>query len=130
MNPHPFVADKGRGFVFGPNSMTVAADIREVVISTYPFFASDERAKAIRDNYQRVAVGMALEEVAAIIGAPDEIRTLYEPKMKRAKVIGYTHWYLIRRLVKSGSVNDQQEALVRVSYGLDDRVMRVDAWGF
>ncbi len=110
--------------------MTVAADIREVVIATYPFFASEERAKAIRGNYQRVTLGMSPKEVAAIIGAPDEVRTLYEPKIKRAKVIGYTHWYLIRRLVKHGSVNDQQEALVRVSYGLDDRVVSIDAWGF
>ena len=110
--------------------MTVAADIQEVVITTYPYFASEERAKAICDNYQRVFAGMSPQEVAAIMGTPDEIRTLYEPKIKRAKVIGYTHWYLIRQLVARGSQNDRQEALVRVSYGLDDRVMRVDSWGF
>jgi hypothetical protein len=110
--------------------MTVAADIQEVVIAAYPFFASDERARAIRDSYQRVAVGMSPEEVASILGAPDEIRALHEPKIKNAKVIGYTHWYLIRRMVASGSQKDMEESLVRVSYGLDDHVMRVDAWGF
>jgi len=110
--------------------MTVAADIQEVVITTYPFFASEERAKAIRDNYRRIGAGMSPEEVASLLGAPDEIRVLYEPKIKHPKTIGYTHLYLIRRLVKNGSVNDKQEALVRVSYGLHDRVMRVDAWGF
>ena len=110
--------------------MTVAADIQEVLITTYPYFASEQRANTIRDNYQRITAGMSPQEVAAIMGAPDEIRILYEPKIKRAKVIGYTQWYVIRRLTNSGSFNDKQEALVRLEYGLDDRVMRIDAWGF
>ncbi len=66
---------------------------------------------------------------AAVLGEPDEIRTLHEPKVKNGKIVGYTHWYIIRRLVKNGSAAQKQESLVRVSFDLDDRVSKVDAWG-
>ena len=72
---------------------------------------------------------MSLSQVSSILGAPDEIRPTYEPKIKTGKLIGYSHWYVIRRVVRNGSVNDKQEAVVRVLYGLDDRVVKVDAWG-
>jgi hypothetical protein len=98
-------------------------------ISTCPFFASPERAAAIREGFGRVVPGMSPAQVASILGAPDEIREAYEPKIKNAKLIGYTQWYVIRRLVRDGSVNDKQEALVRVLFGLDDRVVKVDTWG-
>lgn len=98
-------------------------------ITTYPFLASEERAASIRSNYKRVAVDMSPADVKAILGDPDEIRPLYEPIIKNGKVIGYTYWYVIRRLVANGSVNDKKEALVRVSFNLSDRASRIDAWG-
>lgn len=98
-------------------------------ITTYPFLASEKRAATIRNNYKRVLVGMSPANVKAILGDPDEIRPLYEPVIKNGKVIGYTYWYVIRRLVANGSVNDKKEVLVRISLDLDDRVSRVDAWG-
>jgi hypothetical protein len=98
-------------------------------IATYPFFASPERALAIRSGFARIVAGMSPSQVASVLGEPDEVRTAYEPKIKRAKVVGYTYWYVIRRLRRDGSVVEKQEALVRVFFGLDDRVVKVDAWG-
>jgi hypothetical protein len=98
-------------------------------ITAYPFFASPERALSIRANFGRIAAGMSRSDVASVLGEPDEVRTAYEPKIKRAKIVGYTYWYVIRRLSREGSVVEKQEALVRVLFGLDDRVVRVDAWG-
>jgi hypothetical protein len=107
----------------------VADDIQRQEITTYPFFASAEREAVIRQNFRRVTVGMSPAEVAAILGRPDEIRAIYQPRIWNPEVTGYSHWYVVRRLMANGSVNDKREALVRISYGLDDRVTHVDAWG-
>jgi hypothetical protein len=48
----------------------------------------------------------------------------------RRMVLRPTAWvFLIHLLASGGSVNDRQESLVRIIYGLDDRVTVVDAWG-
>lgn len=98
-------------------------------ITAYPFVASQQRAAAIRGEYNRVMAGMSPAEVRVILGDPDEIRPLYEPVPKEEKQIGYTYWYVIRRLVRDGSVNEKKESLVRITFGLDNRVSRVDSWG-
>lgn len=98
-------------------------------ISSYPFVATHERAVAIRANYVRVTQGMSPAEVAAVLGEADEVRPLYSPQVKSREIIGYTQWYVIRRLIANGSVNDRRESLVRVSFSLNDRVTRIDAWG-
>jgi hypothetical protein len=98
-------------------------------ITAYPFFASPERALSIRTNFGRISAGMSRSDVASLLGEPDEVRIAYEPTIKRAKIVGYTYWYVIRRLRRDGSVVEKQEALVRVLFGLDDRVAKVDAWG-
>jgi hypothetical protein len=99
-------------------------------ISSYPFHATPEREARIRGKYRRVANGMSPVEVTAILGEPDEIRPLYSPRIKNGKVIGTTYWFVIRRLVRNGSADEKQESLVRVSFGLDDKVQGIDAWGF
>lgn len=98
-------------------------------IERYPFMANAEREKAIREGYKRVMVGMTPEQVKAILGEPDEIRPLHEPVMKNGKQIGYTHWFVIRRMVKNGSQNDRNESLARVSYDFQNRVTAVNSWG-
>ena len=108
----------------------VAGAPPERALTSYPYIARPERALAIREGYQRVALGMAPADVAKVLGEPDEVRPLYEPRHKKGKVVGYTQWYIIKRLAASGSVSKKQESLVRVSFGLDDRVSKVDAWGF
>jgi len=104
-------------------------DVQEREIKAYPFIANSERAAALRNGYKRIALGMTPLQVAAVLGEPDEIRALYEPNVKNGKLIGYTHWYVIRRMVKTGSEVEKQESLVRVSFELNDRVSKIDAWG-
>jgi hypothetical protein len=127
-------ATKGVGFLClrsprETSTVPIAGDIQHVEITTYPFFASAEREVVIRQNYRRVMVGMSPADVAAILGKPDEIRAVYQPRIWRPEVTGYSHWYVVRRLTVNGSVNDKREALVRIIFGLDDRVTDVDAWG-
>lgn len=98
-------------------------------ITEYPFIASEERATAIRNNYKHVVVGMTSIDVQRILDDPDEIRPLFEPVAIEGKLIGYTYWYVIRRLTPSGSVDEKKEALVRISFSLEDRVTRIDNWG-
>jgi hypothetical protein len=115
------------GHAQGTEALRKKIATREIV--TYPFVATPRRAATIREGFPRVRTGMSPAEVMALLGEPDEIRPLYAPQMKNGKVIGYTHWYVIRRLTKHGSVDEKGEALVRVSFGLDDRVSGIDDWG-
>jgi hypothetical protein len=114
---------------FAVGCTAAASAVSEREIGHYPFIANSERAATIRNGYKRITVGMTPAEVAAVLGESDEIRSLYEPKIKDGNVAGYTHWYIIRRLVKSGSADKKQESLVRVSFNLNDRVTKIDAWG-
>lgn len=98
-------------------------------IKTYPYVASVERADTIRGGYKKVVTNMSRADVKAILGEPDEILPLYEPIIINGTIIGYTYWYVIRRLSRTGSVNDKKESIVRINFNLDDRVSRVDSWG-
>lgn len=106
-------------------SMSANKHIVERVITDYPFIASPERMAAIRENYRRVEPGMRADEVELILGEPDEIRTLFEPKIKNPEAIGYTYWYVIQRLAANGSENKKQESLVQLTFGFDDRVSTI-----
>lgn len=94
----------------------------------YPYHATPERRLAIVEGYKKIVLGMNTEEVEAIIGKPDEIRSLYEPMIKAPEQIGFTYWYIIQRIKESGSVSEKDEKLVRVSFDLDGTVIRVDRW--
>ena len=98
-------------------------------ISSYPFIASPERVAIIRTGVTRITIGLPSSNVASVLGEPDEIRPLYEPKYKHPKIIGYTYWYIIQRLVKNGSTNQKQESLLRVSFNLNNKVTKIDSWG-
>jgi outer membrane protein assembly factor BamE (lipoprotein component of BamABCDE complex) len=73
---------------------------------------------------------MTRTQVVTILGEPEEIRPLYEPKIWNAKRIGTTYWFIIERRKPSGSVNERAEKLVRVAFDLNQLVTRVDHWGF
>ncbi len=98
-------------------------------IAVYPFNAPPARATIIRARYKDIRPGMRVSDVKTILGEPDEIRPLYEPKVKNARLVGHTYCYVIRRLVKNGSANERQESLVRVSFSLDGSVTKVVEWG-
>lgn len=98
-------------------------------IATYPFIATVERAEMIRRGLTDIDVAMSRAEVAAILGEPDEIHLLYVARHKHGKVIGYTQWYIVQRLVKNGSANEKQESLLRLTFSLDNKVSKIDSWG-
>src|SRR5262245_8335532 len=73
-------------------------------ITTYPFIAAPERAATITNNFSRITPGMTPKEVTAILGEPDEVRSLHDPRIKTEKnnpVIGHTYWYVLRRAKES-----------------------------
>lgn len=95
-------------------------------ITTYPHHASPEQQQRIWAGLSQIRHGMTMQQVHAILGEPDEILPLYEPIVKNAKVIGITHWYVVRRLVPKGSRLDKAEISVRIAFNLDHRVSGVD----
>lgn len=114
------------------SSMPVWGDTRTIntrEIEKYPFHANPDREAKIKNGYGHIIIGITPEQVKEILGEPDEVRYLYEPRIKMGKKIGYTHWFVIRRLVKSGSVNDRDESLVRVSFNFEDKVTAIHSWG-
>jgi outer membrane protein assembly factor BamE (lipoprotein component of BamABCDE complex) len=96
----------------------------------YPYVANPQRRSVIEQGYKKIEKGMTSKQVEEQLGEPDEIRPLYEPRVKNGKKIGVTYWYIIERKQRSGSVKERAEKLVRVSFNLKDRVTRVDHWGF
>ncbi len=98
-------------------------------IATYPFHASAERAAQIRTRHKDVRPGMELAEVRALLGEPDEVRPAHDPNLRRARLIGHTYWYVVRRLVEHGSEAEMREALVRVRFNLEAKVESVVSWG-
>lgn len=97
---------------------------------SYPYTASAERTKLIKGQFKKIKKGASKVTVLKYLKVPDEILDLYEPKMYKPKVIGETYWYIIQRMFKSGSVNEKNEKLVRVSFNLKGQVIEVTHWGF
>ena len=91
---------------------------------SYPYIANDARANLIKTQYETIRLGDSELTVLDKLPNPDETRDLYEPK-----ITGKTYFYIIQRMVESGSVNEQNEKLVRVTFNLDGRVTRVHNWG-
>jgi len=116
--------------VLSINLVFAQSDVTEKLITTYPYYASEKRSVQIKNKYKQIKQGMTSKQVIQLLGDPDEIRPLYEPKIWGPKQIGYSYWYLIQRKTDKGSQNDRDEKLVRVSYDLDWDVMFVDHWGF
>ncbi len=96
----------------------------------YPYFASEERVTLIKSQYTNIKIGDSDNVVLDLLPDPDEIRDLFEPIMSKPKLIGKTYWYIIQRKSESGSVNDKEEKLVRVSFDRQGKVIAVDHWGF
>lgn len=112
------------------NPAFAQSDVTEKLITTYPYYASEKRSVQLKSKYKQIQQGMTSKQVIQLLGDPDEIRPLYEPKIWGPKQIGYTYWYVIQRKTDKGSQNDRDEKLARVSFDLDWDVMSVDHWGF
>jgi uncharacterized protein YuzE len=94
----------------------------------YPYYATAERAKTIESGYTKIKEGLSARAVVSIMGKPDEIHELNEPKIKNGKIIGFTYWYLIQRIKANSSQIEKNEKLVRVSFDLNGKVTGVDKW--
>lgn len=110
-------------------AMADTGQVHKKEIAKYPSVATQVHAAKIRSGFPAIAVGMAPADVVAILGEPDELHPLYEPSAKNGKIIGYTYWYVVQRIARQGSAIEKQESVVRVSFALDDRVSKIDAWG-
>jgi len=102
----------------------------ELALHQYPYVATAERAARLRQNFVKVRPGMTAAEVVSLLGEPEELRPLYEPKVKSPRRIGTTSWYILERRKPSGSVVEKGEKLIRVTFGLDQVVTAVAHWGF
>ena len=97
---------------------------------SYPYFASEERRELIKNGYGKILIGDSEQTVLEKLPAPDEILELFEPKIYAPKIIGKTYWYIIQRRAVSGSLNEKDEKLVRVSFSLQGKVTNIEHWGF
>jgi outer membrane protein assembly factor BamE (lipoprotein component of BamABCDE complex) len=96
----------------------------------YPYTATAERKAAIKHGFKKIKKGMTYQQVRKLMGEPDETKPLYQPRKHNPKQIGTTYWYIIQRIKESGSVNQKDEILVRVSFNLSGKVIQIDQWGF
>ena len=95
----------------------------------YPYYASQERKQIILDGYQKIKTGMDTNEVKRLLGQPDEVLDLYDPRnIKAGRKVGFTYWYLMQRARASCSQIEKDEKLVRVSFDLNSKVTHVDRW--
>jgi hypothetical protein len=97
-----------------------------IINITYPYVAGLERARQIRAGSPRIAIGASIAQVTEILGRPDEVHPLFEPKILRPRRIGTTYWYFLAKPVADGNTDVR---VVRVAFDLDDRVTAVAHWG-
>ena len=121
--------------------MKIARAILQLIVILFPltglceehsdYVASIFRQLEIRENYKKIKIGISPGEVHEILGKPDEIQDIYEPKIKNPKVIGKSFWYILERryIGPTNAQKDKIERLVRISFDLNDKVLRVDHWG-
>ena len=92
----------------------------------YPYEASKQRRDRIVSQLESIKVGMNDRAVIDLIGQPDETTPLFEPKIKNAKQIGTTMWYILSQRKKDGSENDIKRVAVGVRLDSHASVSRVD----
>jgi hypothetical protein len=99
--------------------------INIIINITYPYVASPERARQIRTGFPQIATGASVAQVTEVLGIPDEVHPLYEPRIFRPRRIGTTYWYFLAKPVADKNTADRG---VRVAFDLDGRVSGL--WGF
>ena len=90
----------------------------------YPYRATEDRLRKIRQGSKAVSAGMDRNDVLAKIGLPDEINdTLDKNDLKRK--VGFSFVYLEQRDKEVGSVKEKNEKLVRIHFDLKKKVTGV-----
>lgn len=92
----------------------------------YPYEATKGRRDAIIMHLESIKVGMNSKAVIELIGRPDEFTPLYEPKIKKAKQIGTTMWYVLSQHQKDGSENETRQVAVAIRLDSLAKVTRID----
>ena len=96
----------------------------------YPYIATSERASLIQNEYHKINKGDSISTVLRLLNEPDEIQALYEPQIYKPNVTGKTYWYIIQRISNTGSVNEKNDILVRITFDLNENVVNVHHRGF
>ncbi len=92
-----------------------------------PYHATPARRAAILDGAKQIRLGMTAPAIEAILGVPDERNDTFDHiKSSQAHKIGYSHVYLLQRLRTEGSAVQKDEKLLRLHFGLDDSLIRID----
>lgn len=94
--------------------------------TVFPYHASQDRKKQIIGGYESITKGMTLPQVEAALGKADYVTPLYEPKVKNASQIGFSHWFLIQQLKETGSVVDTGRVGVAIRTDMKGSVLGVD----
>lgn len=97
----------------------------------YPYYATEQRKATIFAGIKRLVIGMPRAEVVKIMGEPDEITKTYQTleAMQKGQSSGYSYVYLIQRKQELGSIVERQEKLYKLSFNLNDILMRVESDG-
>ena len=94
--------------------------------NVYPYEAVGRRKAAIEAGRESLALGMDVEAVRRLMGPPEEINPLYAVKKAGSPPLGFTYRYFTRRLAPTGSQQERGERYVRVTFGTEGRLQRVD----
>ncbi len=89
-----------------------------------PYIASEKRKAVILDNMNKLEKNMTKNQVIQLMTYPDEVNLTY--KFKRSKpedVIGFSLVYLLKRNVKSGSVIEKNEQLLRIHFDNSEKLL-------
>jgi len=89
----------------------------------YPYVAPPARFLRILNRYREIQPGMGADDVVALLGSPDEIAPLYEPKKMNPKQIGHSYVYILSRPRPNAWPFDEKSVLVR--FDLTNKVTAV-----
>ncbi len=94
----------------------------------YPYNAPPEKAAKIIKNYRLLKEGMAQELVLQMMGTPDEKNNIYNDAdhFESRTADGEVWVYLVQRLKPYGSSYDRKEKSVRLEFGLDKTLRRIE----
>lgn len=93
-----------------------------------PYVADEARAQSIHRGWNKLEPGQSMEEVRALIGAPDEIEAVFSKgeRTEEIRCIQYTYIFNRTRSEEWGKAYDQ--SLIRLSFNL--RGQLVSAQGY
>ena len=110
-----------------PGCKTMPAPLESNSVNfSFPYVASPTRTAQIQGSLDKITVGMTVDATVRILGEPDEVLPLYEPKGLEPEQIGTTRWYYVR----IDSPEERTAAqLMRLSADHENLITAIDHWG-